>query len=302
MAKDPKEWQGCFTAVVTPFNKEGEIDAEAFCENIELLIGEGIDGIVVSGCTGESWALSDEEKARVFRLAAQQAKGRIVTIGGTGEITPSHTIELSQSAKEAGMDGVMIHAPARVIPNAREIIAFYKEVAAAVEMPILLYNILKRQCVDLIPSLVDRLADIENIAAIKESSNNFERVMEVIHAAGDRIQVFTGHSAQRGVPAILMGAKGWVGSLEPQVMGKEAIEMFKWVRGGDLEKANRAQYRCMQLNNEMGGGKAGTFPAGLKYGMSLRNRPAGYPRKPVLQLTDEQKQHVQKVLKDLDLI
>jgi 4-hydroxy-tetrahydrodipicolinate synthase len=302
MAKKSNRWEGCFAAIVTPFKENGDLDEEAFCKNIELLIQEGIDGIVVCGCTGESWALSDEEKREIFQLAVNQAKGRIITIGGTGEITPAHTIKISLYAKEAGMDGVMIHAPARVIPNKREILAFYEEISSSVDLPILLYNIIKRQGVDLTLDLVDRLADIKNIAAIKESSNDFERVTEVIRIAGDRIQVFTGHSAQRGVPAIFMGAKGWVGSLEPQVMGKEAIEMYKYVKNGDFDKARKIQYRCIALNHGMGGGRAGTFPAFVKYGMNVQGRPGGFPRKPVLPLTDEEKKNVQNVLKSLNLI
>lgn len=302
MRKGPKEWKGCFAAIVTPFKENEELDEDAFCNNIELLIREGIYGVVVSGCTGESWALSDEEKKKIFNLAVDQAKGRIITIGGVGEITPQHTIKLARYAKEAGMDGVMIHPPARVIPNPREIIAFYQEISDSVEIPILLYNIIKRQAVELTVDLVDRLADIKNVSAIKESSNDFERVMEVVEKVGDRIQVFSGHSAQRGIPAILMGAKGWVGSLEPQVMGKESIEMYDFVIKGDLEKAREIQYRCMVLNNRMRGGKAGTFPAFVKYGMNLRGRPGGFPRKPILPLTDQEKEYVRTVLQALNLL
>jgi len=302
MRKESIKWEGCFAAVVTPFTENGELDKEAFCKNIELLIQEGIDGIVVCGCTGESWALTDEEKRLIFKLTVDQVKERVVTIGGTGEITPSHTIKLSRYAKDAGMDGVMIHPPARVIPNKREILGFYEEVSSSIDIPILLYNIIKRQGVDLSLDLIDRLADIENIVAIKESSNDFERVMEVIQIAGERIQVFTGHSAQRGVPAILMGAKGWVGSLEPQVMGKEAIDMYKHIKNGQLQRAKEIQYRCMALDKGMRGGRAGTFPAFVKYAMNLLGRPGGFPRKPVLPLTDEEKKHVQNVLKSINLL
>ncbi|MBS3819696.1 4-hydroxy-tetrahydrodipicolinate synthase [bacterium] len=302
MKKDPKNWKGCFAAVVTPFKENEDLDEESFCKNIELLINEGIYGIVVSGCTGESWALSDEERKTIFNLATEQAKDRIITVGGVGETTPKHTIKLARYAKEAGMDMIMIHPPARVIPNPREIIAFYQKISNSVDMPILLYNIPKRQAVELNVDLVDKLADIKNVVAIKESSNNFERVMEVVEKAGDQIQVFTGHSAQRGVPAILMGAKGWVGSLEPQVMGKEAIEMYNHVINGDLNKAEETQYRCMVLNNKMGGGKSGTFPAFVKYGMNLRGRPGGFPRKPILDLTEQEKKHVRSMLQELNLL
>jgi 4-hydroxy-tetrahydrodipicolinate synthase len=302
MARDPKEWEGCFTAVVTPFKENGDLDRDAFCENIELLITEGGHGVIVSGCTGESWALSDEEKKELFNLTVAQAKGRVTVIGGTGEITPNHTIKLTQYAQEAGMDGVMITAPARVIPNDREIITYYQAVSDAVGMPILVYNIPKRQGVDLTPELVSRLADIKNVAAIKESSNDYIRVLEDIRLAADRIRVFTGHSAERGVPAIAMGAVGWVGSNDTQIMGKEAIDMFNLAKQGELEKARETQYRCITLDKGLRGGQAGTFPAFLKYAMNLRNRPGGYPRKPVCPPTEEQKNHIRGVLHELDLL
>jgi len=302
MTKEPREWKGCFAAIVTPFKKNGELDREAFCKNIELLINEGISGIIVSGCTGESWALLDGEKREIFKLAVNQAKDRIIVIGGTGEITTEKTIKISNYAKEAGMDGVMILPPARLLPTPREIIAHYQGVSDAVDMPILLYNIPKRQKVDLFPELVSKLADIKNVVAIKESSNDYMRVLEDIRLTGDRIRVFTGHSALRGVPSVLMGAVGWVSSVETQIMGKEAIDMFNLVEEGEIEKAREIQYRCIALDQGLGGGKAGPFPAYLKYAMNLVNRPGGYPRKPRLPLTQQQEQHVQAVLQELKLL
>jgi len=302
MTTDSREWKGCFCAVVTPFKENGELDREAFCKNIELLITEGIHGVIVSGCTGESWALLDGEKREIFKLAVDQAKGRITVIGGTGEITTKKTIKISNYAKEAGMDGVMILPPARIIPNSREIIAHYQAVSDAVDIPILLYNIPKRQGVDLFPELVNKLADIKNVVAIKESSNDYMRVLDDIRLSGNKIRVFTGHSALRGVPSVLMGAVGWVSSVEAQIMGKEAIEIFNLVEKGELEKAKRIQYRCITLDRGLGSGQAGPFPAYLKYAMNLRNRPGGYPRKPRLPLTKQEKEYVQLVLHQLNLL
>jgi len=303
MTRDAREWKGCFTAVITPFKENGELDKEAFCENIELLISEGVHGVIIAGCTGESWALSDEERREIFGLAVGQAKGRINVVGGTGEITTLHTIKLTRYAEEAGMDGVMIVPPGRrVITTHREILAHYKAVSDAVDMPILLYNIPKRQGIDLTPDLVSKLADIKNVAAIKESSDDFMRVLEDIRLAGDRIRVFSGHSAQRGVPSIAMGAVGWVASIDPQIMGKEAVEMFILVEQGEMEKARHIQYRCITLHEGLGGGKAGTFPAFVKYAMNLRKRPGGYPRRPILTPSEQEKQQVQEVLGQLDLL
>lgn len=302
MARNAKEWRGCFIAVVTPFKEDGDLDRDAFCENIELLINEGTHGVIVLGCTGESWGVSDEEAKELFNITVNQAKGRITVIGGTGQMTPDATIKLTKYAKEAGMDGVMILPPVKVLPSPREIIAYYQAVSDAVDIPILLYNIPKRQGVDLVPDLVSKLADIKNVAAVKESSADYIRVLDDIRLSGDRIRIFTGHSAERGVPSIIMGAVGWVASTDPQIMGKEAIEMFNLVEQGEIEKARKIQYRCLALQQGLRGGQCGTFPAFVKYAMNLRKRPGGYPRRPILPLTEQEKQNVQEVLCQLNLL
>jgi 4-hydroxy-tetrahydrodipicolinate synthase len=302
MMRDPKNWEGCFTAVVTPFKENGDLDREAFCRNIELLIKEGLDGIVVSGCTGEHWALTDEEKKELFRLAFDQVKGRITIIGGTSQITADATIRLSRYAKEAGLDGVMILPPALVVPSDREIFQFFETVSNAVDIPILLYNNPRRQVVDMSPELINKLADIANVAAVKESSKDFARVSEVIRAAGHKIRVFSGHSSMQGLPVIVMGAVGWIGSLDTQLIGKDAIELYRLAKDGEIEKAREIQYLCIAAEEDLDKYRSGTFPASLKYAMNLRNRPGGYPRKPILPPTEEQKKHIQSVLQELNLI
>ena len=273
-----------------------------FCKNIEILIQEGIDGIIVSGCTGESWTLSDEEKKEIFELAVKQSKQQIVVIGGTGELTVQHTVKLSKYAKDAGMDGIMVLPPGMIRPNEREVFTFYQDISNAIDIPILVYNIPKRQCFDITPNFLNKLADIKNIYAVKESSDDYMRVIEDIRLCGDRLKILTGHSAVRGVPSILMGAVGWVSSVETQIMGKEAIAMFDLISKGKLEEAKSIQYRCIELDEGLRGGRAGTFPSFLKYAMNLVNRPGGYPRKPILPLTGEQGKYVELLLRRMNLL
>jgi 4-hydroxy-tetrahydrodipicolinate synthase len=302
MVRNLREWKGCFSAIVTPFKRDGEIDEDKFCENIELLIDEGIHGIVVAGCTGESWALLDEEHNKIFKLAVKTAKNKITVIGGTGQITPQHTIKLSKYAKEAGMDGVMILAPARVRPNNREIIGFFKDISDSINIPILVYNIPKRQGIDITPDLLLELSKIKNVKGVKESSDDYMRVLSDIRLCGNKINILTGHSAVRGVPSILMGAVGWVSSVETQIMGKEAIDMYNLVKNGKLEEARKIQYKCIELDEGLRTSDSGTFPAFLKYAMNLLNRPGGFLRRPILELTDEQKSNVSNLLKKLKIL
>lgn len=294
MNKGKVDWQGSFVAVVTPFTAAGDIDEPAFRRNIEFLIGNGAHGIVVSGCTGESWALTPEERVGLFGLALDTVGRRVPVIAGTGGVSTRGVIELSQRARELGASGVMILPPYYCMAGRREVIAHYQAVSDAVKHPILLYNIPRRVGFNLTPEVLDELVNVEWVVAIKESSGDFIQVEATILTVGERITVFTGHSAERGVPALVMGAKGFVSSMESQVMGREAIEMYALVKRGELPRAAEVQLRTLDLDESMR--KAGTFPANLKAAMNLLGRAGGYPRPPILPLTLPQLEQVRAIL------
>lgn len=294
MNKGKVDWQGSFVAVVTPFTAGGDIDEGAFRRNIEFLIGNGAHGFVVSGCTGESWALTPEERVSLFRLALDTVGKRVPVIAGTGGVSTRGVIELSQRARELGAAGVMILPPYYCMVGRREVIAHYQAVSDAVKHPILLYNIPRRVGFNLTPEVLDELVNVEWVVAIKESSGDFIQVEATILTVGERITVFTGHSAERAVPALVMGAKGFVSSMESQVMGHEAIEMYALVQSGELRRAAEVQLRTLDLDESMR--KAGTFPANLKAAMNLLGRAGGYPRPPILPLTPPQLEQVRAVL------
>ena len=302
MKKKQVNWKGSFTAVITPFKENGDLDRDAFSRNIDLLIREGLDGVVIGGCTGESWLLSDDEKKEIFRLSVDTAKGRVPVIGGTSGITAAETVLLSHYAQEIGMDGVMVLPPPMLHLSDREHFAFFKDVSDSIDLPILVYNNPYRQGVDLLPEFLLKISELENIVAVKEASKDFARVSDVIRIVGDKMIVFAGHSSMQGVPAVLMGASGWVGSMDTQLLGHDAMDMYDLLIKGEIEKARKIQYRCIALEQGMKGKKVGTFPAGLKYAMNLRHRPGGYPRKPILPLTDEEKKVVENLLRQHDLI
>jgi 4-hydroxy-tetrahydrodipicolinate synthase len=299
MNNDKVNWQGSYVATVTPFQANGDLDEKGFCANLEFLLGSGADGLVISGCTGESWALSADERARLFELAVKTANGKVPVIAGTGSVPTRAVIELSQRAKDLGCAGIMILPPYYCMAGRREVIAHYQAVSDAVKHPILLYNIPRRTGFNLSPDVLDELVGVEWVVAIKESSNDFIQTESTIRTVGDRITVFTGHSAERAVPALVMGAKGFVSSMESQIMGREAIEMYSLVKRGELAKAAATQHRTLDLDESMR--KCGTFPANLKAAMNLLGRPAGLPRAPILPLTEAQLGEVQRVLDRLQI-
>jgi 4-hydroxy-tetrahydrodipicolinate synthase len=294
------DWKGSFVAVVTPFAADGAIDETRFIENLEMLIAEGVDGIVVSGCTGEAWSLAVEERLRLFQLAADTAAGRMPVIGGTGGIDTRKVGELSRAAVEAGCDGVMVLPPYYAVINQREIIAHFRAVSAAAQAPVLLYNIPKRTGINMLPELLAELAEIEWIVALKQSSNDFVELEQTLDAVGEQINVFAGHSAERGVAAVLMGCPGFVSSMESQIMGREAISMYQLAMAGDLAQARRVQMRALTLDKGMR--TTGTFPANLKTAMNLLGRPGGHARSPLLDLDEVETEKVREVLDGLSLL
>jgi len=294
------DWLGSFVAVITPFDVNGDIDERAFRDNIAFLLEAGVNGVVVSGCTGESWALTPDERVRLFALAVDTVAGKVPVIAGTGGIVTSAVIELSRRAKEVGAAGIMVLPPYYAMPGRREVIAHYAAISDAVRHPILLYNIPKRTGINLTPEYLEDIVAIDWVVAIKESSNDFIQVEATIQSVGDRISVFTGHSAERGVPAVVMGAKGFVSSMESQVMGREAVAMYAQVKAGDIEGARSTQLRTLVLDEAMR--KIGTFPANLKAAMNLLGRRAGVPRRPLLAVEGPDLERVRTVLDRLQLL
>lgn len=296
-----KIWTGNIVATVTPFNKDGSLDMAALRENFRLLRDEGIDGYVIMGDTGEFWALTDEERTLVTEIALDVADGKIPVVVGCGAMIAEQSIRFGQLAREAGADGIMLTPPMYVRPNDAEIEQFYRTVIDAVGLPVMLYNIPKRHNVPLTLPVIDRLADHELVVAIKQSDDRFLEVLDTIRIAGNRISVLAGHSVERGFPAVASGADGYLSSVEPQVMGKQAIDMYRLTIAGDYAVAREVQLRCVELDHAIHGA-VGTFPASLKAAMNLVGRPGGYPRAPLMTPSDEKLAALKEVLQRLELI
>lgn len=296
--KKGTELRGYNVVVVTPFAKEGEIDEGAYLEIVDSMVDYGATGIVVSGCTGEFWAMSLEERKRLFKLTADHLSGELKVICSVMAVTTGEILELTESAKAVGADAVMCLPPHGVVPTRRELVHLYRTISETVDIPIMVYNLPARAGINITPDIVDELADIENVVAIKESSNNINQLVETIMSAGDRISIFVGY--EHGVlPGIIMGAEG-VSSVLPQILGRDAIDLCFYAMSGEIEKARPLQFKAYTVFNGMEG--AGNFPAWFKEAMNQLGYPAGYPRLPQLPLTANEKAQVTRVLKKLDLL
>jgi len=293
------ELKGVVPAVTTPFKEDRTLDIEGFRKLIDIVIEDGVHGIVVNGCTGESWSLSNDERALIFKTAVDQSAGKVPIVAGCGAICAKDAISNVRQAEKAGCDAVMIQPPWYVLISLEEVLEFFMEIIRGTELPVMIYNIPRRTGINLSVDLVDRLADEPKVIALKESSKDWLLLSAMIRKVKDRINVLAGYANLLGLAALSEGAVGYVDSSTP-VLGKRSLEFYQAATSGNLEVARRMQIDMAKLNKGFFG--VGTFPAGLKVALDMLGRPGGWPRDPVKPLNAKQKNIIREVLMSAGLI
>ncbi|HEY4137744.1 MAG TPA: dihydrodipicolinate synthase family protein [Casimicrobiaceae bacterium] len=283
MDRNGVNWEGPFTALVTPFLPNGDIDERGLREIVDFLITRGVRGLVPNGCTGEFWAQTLDERKRVAEIVLDAAKRRVPVIVGTGASATRDVIELSQHCRKIGCDGVMIMAPFMVHPKKEDLFQHFKAVSDRVAIPIMLYNNPQDVGNDLPFDLVSRLSDLEWVVAIKDSTFDYNVFWKTQCALGDRIRVFIGPSTMFGGPAVMMGADGWVdtySNLWPELI----VELFRAAREGDIKRARVLQKTGADLRSFLLHPEWNMYCA-VKAAMNLLGLPGGDPRPPLRPLT-----------------
>lgn len=283
---EKKTLRGVIPALTTPFKGDrAALDIEGLERLCDLVIDDGVDGLLVNGCTGESWALSDPERALVFEAGVRAARGRVPVVAGCSGISAEETIAHVRQAEAAGCDVAMISPPWYIMLGQDEIADHYDRVLAAIDLPVMLYNIPRRTGVQLGVDIVDRLADHPQVVALKESSKDWGILSSCIRRTSDRIGVFAGYASHFGLAAICEGAVGYVDSSTP-VFGARSPQFFHAASTGDLETARAIQSDMAAMLSDFFG--IGTFPAAIKAALDLLGRPGGRPRDPIRPLTQDQ--------------
>ena len=293
------ELKGVIPALTTPFKKNEELDIFGLRNLIDHVIDDGVHALLVNGCTGESWALDDDERSSVFEVSVEQTAGRCPVIAGCGATSARKAISSARQAERAGCDAIMVQPPWYVLPGEEEIEAYYRRILEETELPIVVYNIPRRTGISLSVALMDRLADEPRVIALKESSKDFVLLSEMIRCIADRMTVLVGYASVIGLPAFSMGAVGYIDSSTP-VLGKRSREFYDVVMSGDLIQGRKMQTQMVKLNRTLFG--VGTFPAGVKAALELLGRPGGSPREPIRALNQEQREQIRLVLEETDLL
>ncbi|KXO72988.1 hypothetical protein AYJ56_17530 [Brucella anthropi] len=288
-------------AVTTPFTLEGAIDDKAFADNAERLLKEGATGIVAGGCTGEFWALSHAERVRLYEISAEVMRGRGTLLVGTGAVTVDETVALTNAAEKAGADGALILPPYFVKLTDDEIFAHYSDVNARIGLPVTVYNIPGNAVNALTPVLVARLAELDRVVAVKESSGDWNNYYGTFLAVHDRLRVFCGPSSVFGVPAVSLGADGTVDCF-PNMWPVGGLDLYFAAKNGDAQKAAEVQALGRKLTDLCTSGGRTLYPA-TKAAMDMMGlRGGGTPRPPLRALEGEPLKGLEQGLKRLGLL
>lgn len=241
--------QGSMVALVTPMHSNGEVDWQSLANLIDWQIEQGTHCLVAVGTTGESATLSMQEHMDVIDFYIKQVGGRVPVIAGTGANNTVEAIELTQYAKTAGADAVLLVAPYYNKPTQEGIYQHYKKIAEAVDIPQVLYNVPGRTIVDIQQATVERLADIDNIVAIKDATGDVERGAKLIEAVNGRLTVLSGDDAT-AVELMKHGAKGNI-SVTANIAPRQMSQIFTHALKGEFDQAEAINQTIAHLHSDL---------------------------------------------------
>ncbi len=272
-------FEGTCTALVTPF-KEDHINFPLFRRLLERQINNGIKAVVVCGTTGESAALSDEEKMDLFATAVDCAGGRIPVIAGTGSNCTKHSIFLSKIAEKLGVDGLLLVSPYYNKTTQAGLVAHYRAIADSVSLPCILYNVPSRTGMDISVEVCKELAQHPNIQGIKEASGNISKVVQICSQCPKEFYIWSGNDDQT-VPIMSMGGKGVISVLS-NLYPKELSTLTQLCLDGVFEAASQLQAQLWPYMDAM---FWEVNPIPIKAAMRLAGYDCGKCRLPLTELS-----------------
>ncbi len=287
------EIKGIIAPLLTPMNADETINEKELRNQVSHKIEKGIHGVFPLGTNGEAYALSLEEKIRVIEVVVDEVKGRVPVYAGTGCISTKDTIELSKKAKEIGADVLSIVTPWYAAASQDEIYSHFKEVAEAVDLPIVLYNIPARTGKTITPETVEKLSKIPNIVGVKDSSGDFENMLKYIEKTRYRkdFAVLSGNDSLI-LWCLLAGGRGGIAGCA-NVFPSTMASIYDTFVAGDLEKAREIQDSIRSFRDCFKFGNPNTI---VKTAVSLLGFPVGKCRKPFCQVPEAGVEAIKKVL------
>lgn len=290
-------FQGSMVAIITPFDAQGNFDEESYRQLIEFQIENGTDVIVPCGTTGESATLDYAEHDQVIKSCVDQVNKRVPILAGTGSNATAEAIAISQHAKEMGADGVLLVAPYYNKPSQEGLYQNFKAIAENVSLPQVLYNVPGRTGVNMTAETTVRLAEIDNIVAIKEASGDVTQASEIIARAGDKIYVLSGDDFLT-LPLMACGAKGVI-SVTANIMPKQVKSMVLAVQENRWDDARKLHLQLLDVHQTM---FIESNPVPVKTAAALMGKCRTDVRLPLVAMQNNTLEKLQAVLKKHGLI
>ena len=238
---------GCGTALVTPFKNDLSLDESTLRKLVRRQIDAGIDFLVPCGTTGESPTLTRAEHLRVIEIVVDEAKGKTPVLGGAGGYNTREVIELAREVERRGVDGILSVTPYYNKPTQEGLFQHYQAIAGAIRLPVVVYSVQSRTGVNVEPSTLARLAQIENIVAVKEASGNISQVVNVLHEVPPTFTVLSGDDAIT-IPVIALGGRGVISTCANEIPGPMA-GIAQACLAGDFAAAREIHARYLPLMN-----------------------------------------------------
>ena len=285
---------GVLTAIVTPFDREGRVDLDAFQALARHLVDNGSDGLVVAGTTGESPTLTDGERLELVTAALDAVGGRATVVAGTGTASTAHSVELTERAHDLGADAFLIVTPYYNKPPQRGIVAHFEAVAAATDRPVVVYNIPSRVAVNVEPETISRLAEIPGVRAVKQANPDLDQARHIV-AAGLDLYAGDDNLLQ---PFLELGAVGGV-CVHTHLVGPQVAAQVQAARDGELERARELD-RELQPAYELLA--VATNPIAVKAALALLGHEVGGHRLPLVPASPDELARVRACLARLGLL
>jgi 4-hydroxy-tetrahydrodipicolinate synthase len=290
---------GVYTALITPFKREA-VDVDGLTKLAKRQVAGGVDGVLALGVTAETPTLSFEEQEIVLQTILNECQGKITVIAGTGGNCTKSTIERSQWAQELGADALLVITPYLNRPTQRGIFHHFEAVCNAVDIPVIVYNSPGRTGVNIEPLTLREIAELPNIAGVKESSGDIAQTGEILHYVDHNDRPFAVFSADDAeiLPMMALGGRG-VFSVLGNLIPEQIVQLFDAIEQGDLNQARKIHYELLPLF------KASfleTNPMPIKEMMNLCGLPAGPCRSPLCAMSEPHRNALHRIVQELGLV
>ena len=282
------------TAIVTPFKADGSVDLDAFRRLASHLVDNGSDGLVVTGTTGESPTLSDEERFDLYEAAVDEVGDRATVVAGTGTYSTAHSVHLTERAHGIGVDGFLIVTPYYNKPPPRGIVEHFKAVADVSDKPIVVYNIPGRVVINIEPETIAELAQIETVGAVKQANDDLRQARRIVEMGLD---LYAGDD-DLILPFLELGGVGGV-CVHTHVVVRQVKELVRRFREGDVEGARQLD---AELRPSIDLLRVAPNPIAIKAALNLLGHDVGGHRLPLVEATEDEKAAVRACLERLQLL